>query len=320
MNSLLVVGIAAGLAAALLFATVATGSALTVFLFYAAPLPILIAGLGWRHYAGLIATVIAAIVLAIAFDVRFVFAFVIGIGLPAWTVAYLAMLARQDDTGNVEWFPIGQVVFWAAVIGALSLSIGILSVGGTDYAATLHRAIEQVLRSQTSTPAGAPLSLPNVTDAVALIDAMVVALPPAAAVLSMVTLLGNLWIAGLIVRRSGRLTRPWPAFDGARLPSFALPALACAFVAVLLGDLLGLIARVFVANLTTAYGLAGMSAVHAVSRGIAGRTAILAGLYAGIVLFSGWPFVIAALIGIADSLFDLRHRFRGRRGPPAAND
>ena len=83
----LLIGFAAGIAAALLFASVATGSALTVLLFYAAPLPILLAGLGWRHWAGLIATLVAAVVLGIVFDLRFVFAFVVGVGMPAWTPA-----------------------------------------------------------------------------------------------------------------------------------------------------------------------------------------------------------------------------------------
>ena len=46
-----VVGLGAGAAAALLFASVTSGAWLSIALFYLAPLPILIAGLGWTHWA-----------------------------------------------------------------------------------------------------------------------------------------------------------------------------------------------------------------------------------------------------------------------------
>ena len=55
MMQIVLVGLGAGAAAALLFASVASGSLAAIVLFYLAPLPILIAALGWSHLAGLIA-------------------------------------------------------------------------------------------------------------------------------------------------------------------------------------------------------------------------------------------------------------------------
>ncbi len=52
------IGLAAGAAAALLFASVASGAWLSVAMFYLAPLPILIAALGWSHWAALIAALV----------------------------------------------------------------------------------------------------------------------------------------------------------------------------------------------------------------------------------------------------------------------
>ena len=60
MMQIVLVGIGAGAAAALLFASVASGSMLATLLFYLAPLPILIAALGWSHWAALIAAAVAA--------------------------------------------------------------------------------------------------------------------------------------------------------------------------------------------------------------------------------------------------------------------
>ena len=52
MGPTLAIAFGAGLASALLFATLASGNPLAIVLFYFAALPVLIAGLGWGHYAG----------------------------------------------------------------------------------------------------------------------------------------------------------------------------------------------------------------------------------------------------------------------------
>src|ERR1700742_2288537 len=88
------VGLAAGLCSALMFASLVSGSALSLLLCYLAPLPILIAGLGGSHWAGLVATVAAAITLGLAIDASLVIVFPIGLGLPAWWLGYLTLLAR----------------------------------------------------------------------------------------------------------------------------------------------------------------------------------------------------------------------------------
>ena len=58
-------------------------------------------------------------------------------------------------------------------------------------------------------------ALPN---AGRLIDFLVAAVPPAAAVLATVTSLVNLWLAARIVNFSGLLKRPWP--QRSRLEAF----------------------------------------------------------------------------------------------------
>ena len=69
MMQVFLIGIGAGAATALLFASVASGSPLSVLLFYLAPLPILIAAIGWSHWAALIAALAASAGLAAVFGV-----------------------------------------------------------------------------------------------------------------------------------------------------------------------------------------------------------------------------------------------------------
>src|SRR5215467_8252254 len=102
MMQFILVGIAAGLASALVFASVASGSVLSIPLFYLAPLPVLIAAMGWGHASGLIAAALAALGLGIAFGGMLSVVYVVGVGLPAWWLGYLALLARPVANGSPE--------------------------------------------------------------------------------------------------------------------------------------------------------------------------------------------------------------------------
>ncbi|KAA5595597.1 DUF2232 domain-containing protein [Blastochloris sulfoviridis] len=317
MISTLSIGLSAGLASALLFASVSSGSAFAMVLFYAAPLPILITGLGWRHYAGLLAAVTAAAVLALALNPIFLVAFLAGIGAPAWLLAYLALLARPNARGEAEWYPVGRLLFWAAMIAAAGVSIGVIALGTSEeaYTAALRAAVEQVLRLQTGLPADQPLTLPGVDDVDSAVKLMITVLPLTAAVLSMLTALLNLWGAGRVVRASGRLVRPWPDLTEVRLPGFAASVFAVAAALSLVGGLVGIVAGLFAATLAVAYSLTGLSLLHAITRGYAGRGFMLGISYVAILLF-GWPLLFFVFAGLADAFLDLRRRQPGLKGPP----
>ena len=122
MMQIVLYGIGAGAAAALLFASVASGSAISVLLFYLAPLPILIAALGWSHWAALVAAFAGAAGLTAALGSYFFLAFLAGVGLPAWWLGYLALLAQpvpDSSDGALAWYPVGRIVLWAAILGPL---------------------------------------------------------------------------------------------------------------------------------------------------------------------------------------------------------
>ena len=148
MVQILLIGIGVGTASALLFASLVSGSLLSIFLFYLSPLPLLIAAIGWSHWAALFAALFAATGLALVFGMFFFIAFLIGIGLPAWWLGYLALLGRPSATGDsLDWYPPGNLVAWAALLGALVV-VAALPSFGTDEAslrATLKSGIERVL-------------------------------------------------------------------------------------------------------------------------------------------------------------------------------
>jgi hypothetical protein len=323
MWQIILIGISAGAAAvALLFASVASGSMFSIFLFYLAPLPILIAAIGWSHVAGLIATGAAAAALAVAFGAAFFMAFLVGVGLPAWWLGYLTLLARPaggNSTGTVEWYPPGRLILWATLLGAAVVTVGILNLGtdADDFRAGLKRAFERIIRIQASRPADGPMKIPGVADTDWLMDFLVTAIPPAAAVLATTTSLVNLWLAARIAKVSGRLKRPWPDLAGMEFPPLVSTLLAGAIAGSFLPGLTGIIAGVLAAPLLMAYAILGFAIMHKITSGMNGRGFILAGIYAAVSVF-GWPVLVMILIGLTDTFLDLRTRIAAKRGPPSA--
>jgi hypothetical protein len=315
MVHILLIGAGAGAAAALLFASVATGSLISVLLFYLAPLPILIAALGWSHWAALFAAVTAAGGLTIALGTYFFFAFLLGVGLPAWWLGYLTLLARPSaDGGDLDWYPVGRLVLWAAVLGALVVVTAMPTLGldADSFRSGLRKSFENILNSQGQGPTLTPKTDKVTTDRV--IDFLIMVVPPAAAILSTLINMIDLWLAGRIVRLSGRLTRPWPDLAETRLPPIAAVLLAGAVAACFLPDLPGLIGGLFVSTLMVAYAAVGLATLHSISRGMKSRSLLLSGTYTALIIF-GWPVLLLAVFGLADAFIDLRTRVAHRRPP-----
>jgi hypothetical protein len=319
MMQIALIGIAAGAASALLFASVASGTLLAIPLFYLAPLPIVIAAVGWSHLAGLIAALVAATSLAVVLGGFFFISFLIGIGLPAWWLGYLALLARQvgPQPDDLEWYPIGRIVLWAAVLAALVVSVGILAIGtdAESFRSGLRGAIERLLGVRADMPKRSTFKLPGLGEMDA-VEFMVLITPPTAAVVALITNLMALWLAGRVVNVSGRLKRPWPDLAALSFPSSAHGLLAAALAATFLPGIAAIIAGVFAASLLMAYALLGLAVMHALTRGIGGRGFILGSIYVAIFVF-GWPMLLMSLLGLTDALLDLRGRVAASRGPPS---
>ena len=307
MMQIVPIGLGAGLASALLFASIASGSPVAIVLFYLAPLPILLAGIGWNHLAALVAAIAAAVGLGTLFGFWFFLAHLAGVGIPAYFLAYVAMLGRHTPDGTMEWYPAGKLVLWTAGLAAAATALTI-PVFGTDletYRASVKQIFERVIRLQLGTPAGEPLKLPSGGNAAVALDLLATMMPPVAATIAMLTTLFNLWLAGRIARISGRLARTWPDLSETSFPAMTpvvlLAAIALSFVASIVGVAAGMLA----ACLLLAYAILGFAVIHQLTRPLSARGFILGGVWL-VVLVLGWPVIVVALIGLADGLLDLR--------------
>jgi hypothetical protein len=320
MMQIVLTGIGAGAAAALLFASVSSGSWLSVALFYLAPLPVMIAGLGWSHWAALIAALTGSLALGAVFNFVFLLAFLAGAGIPAWWLTYIAMLARPAGNGatpGLEWYPPGRLVVWAALLAAMLVTIAILNFGfdAESFRTGLSRALAHLLRAETGETPDAPLKIPGVENPRQLLDFLVITIPPAAAVLATVTNVLNLWLAGRVVKFSGRLARPWPELSAMTFPRPVTAVLAVAMGLSFVGGLVGIVAGALSASLLMAYGVLGFAVLHAVTQHMDARGFLLGGTYAAVLVF-GWPVLALCVLGLIDIAFDLRGRVAHKRGPP----
>jgi hypothetical protein len=322
MIQLGLVGLGAGAAAALLFASATSGSWLSILLFYLAPLPIMIAGLGWSHWAALIAAASGALAVGTVFGITLFFAFLAGAGIPAWWLSYLALLARPVTAGlvttspgtlpapandSLEWYPPGRLVVWAAALAALVVVVAIPNFGtdAESFRATLTQALNRMLQVNSDTP--------DAINSERLITFLVATIPPAAAILATITNVLNLWLAARIVSFSGLLKRPWPDLSAIEFPRILVGVLAVAMVVSFASGLAGIVGGVLTSSLMMAYSVLGFAVVHSITTGISSRPFLLGGIYASVFVF-GWPILVLCLLGIAEGPLDLRARAARKRG------
>ncbi|MFC5069135.1 DUF2232 domain-containing protein [Flaviflagellibacter deserti] len=313
MMIVFLVGLASGIASATLSLALASGSTLSVLLFIFAPLPIFIASLGWQHQAGLIGVMIAASVLFGLGDFDTARAYVLSVGAPSWWLAYLALLGRSRDEGNPEagmdWYPVGRLIIWAALLGAGLVLVTIPLVAGSldEYRAAIRTTFETFLRVETGTPAGQPVTLPGGGDPTRITELAVLALPPLAAALWSTVSLVNLWVAGRVVRTSGRLARPWPNISEFQLPRFSLLIMLGATAASILPGIAGFTAGILSTSFAIPFAMLGLALIHAGTRGTTGRGLIIGAAYV-LLAVQAWTVIILTFIGIAEHVFSIRDR------------
>src|ERR1700754_12046 len=194
MMTTLLIALAAGSASVLMFASIISGALISLVLFYLAPLPLMVAGLGWGPLCATIGGIAAALGLGAVFALPYCIAFVLTIALPAWWLGHLALLGRPVTTatsaGNgaapaapvMEWYPIGRILLWTAGFAALTSMAALFTLGGD--AATIAGALRRGLLRIVGVRGAAPAT----GDTDQFIDALVAIAPAAASVVAMMTL------------------------------------------------------------------------------------------------------------------------------------
>ncbi|WP_065755080.1 hypothetical protein [Bradyrhizobium paxllaeri] len=318
MITIVLIGLAAGCASALMFASIISGALISLLLFYLAPLPLMVVALGWGPLAATIGGIAAAAGLGAIFGLAYCIAFAITVAVPAWWLGHLALLGRplpaaaEDGSApaavQLEWYPVGRILLWIAGFAALTTIAAMLTLGGDAQAiqGVLRRGLMRILAPRGSTPSA---------DIERWVTALAIIAPAAATIVAMMTLTLNLWLAGKVTATSGRLQRPWPDLKSAELPPMTLVALSVALAFCFIGGLAAMFAQIATTALMMAYGLTGFAVLHTLTLALKSRVFWLCSAYAIVIVF-GWPVLAMIALGLADAIFGLRQRYLRGKPPP----
>ena len=319
MIAITIIALAAGCASALMFASIISGALISLVLFYLAPLPLMVAALGWGAIAATIGGIAAASGLGAIFGLPYCIAFAVTVALPAWWLGHLALLGRplpNAASGNgsappapqLEWYPVGRILLWIAGFAALTTIAAMLTLGTDAETITgaLRRGLARILTPRDAAALG---------DIERWVAALAVIAPGAATIVAMMTLTLNLWLAGKITATSGRLHRHWPDLKSAELPPMTLVALSVALAFCFVGGLLAMFAQIVTTALMMAYALTGFAVLHTLTLALKSRVIWLCCAYAVVVTF-GWPVLAMIALGLADAVFGIRQRYLRGKPPP----
>lgn len=293
MTRLIALPLAAGLLSALLFLSVAKGMAFGVVLSYAAPLPLLMAGLGLGMGAAAVGGIVGAAAVAMVVGGFAALPFLVAVGLPGVIVANRALLWRTNADGTTAWYPPGLVLAWLTAAGLALILVGAVLVSGHPegvrgwMAEAIGRTLELVAPQVAAEDRSKAVEWWT-----PLFPAMVVGS------WLLMAAVNSVGAQGLLVRM-GRNRRPSPAYRELWLPDWlGLVLVAAAAVGTLAGGDPGYVAVNVAAVSLVPFAFLGVAGIHRWAAGRPQARLILAVTYGLLILAFGWAAMAAAGLGL----------------------
>nr|WP_320141984.1 DUF2232 domain-containing protein [uncultured Cohaesibacter sp.] len=320
MTNYLIIGIIAGLCTALLNLSGYVGGmfGLGIFLIILSPLPLMIASLGWGSFTGLIAVLSSGVALSLLISPLAGLIFMVVNSIPPWWLARLTTLNQTNsETGEVIWYPIDRLLIWIASIACVTSVAMFIPFGFSldQYRDTISAMMNEVYKAQQlSLPQGTALTIEDIVS-------MITWMAPMASVLMVIfSSVVNLYLAGKVVQKSGRLQRPWPNLHQLILPPVVVFIFLVGFALMfILSGLPQILAQIVAAAFGTAVLLVGLSVLHYMTRQSPARLVILWTTYFLLAIFQ-WIGVVLILLGSAEIFFNIRSRKPGGPLGPKGQD
>jgi hypothetical protein len=286
--------LAAGIASALLYLLLTSGSPAALVLAYFSQTPLFMVGLGLGLTPALIACGVALVGLATAGELLTTLLFLVLSVVPVVYIVRQGLLSRPGAGGQVEWYPPGPLLGGLTAYGLLLLGLVVVFHGGQ---------IEEVSReyldklAQASGGALGPRA-----------DMLARYIPGAVLASALLMTVVNATLAQGALQRMGHALRPSPQWRTVVLPRWLTPALAVAALAAFLPDAIGVIGANSAVIVAMPFMLVGLAVLHTISKTWPARGLALGLIYATTVIL-GWPAILVAGLGVVDQWLPLR---RGR--------
>ncbi len=316
------VGIGAGVLAGLLHAAILQPSPMTTLLFYASPLPIFFAGLGWGVKAAALGAFAGTLLMLLVAGMAPALTFLASAGAGPTILVWLALKSRPAEGPPVEgeaeaqgyqWYPEGRLVLWAAAMAGALTAAAIL-IAAPDLETFRAETEELVSRMVAAMSEGmGQAEIERLRDMVRM---MVAILPLVAASVWLLSTLINLKLAATILSSLKLGLRPWARFGALAFPRKAAFALPMALAASFLPGMAGFIGSLFAAAVFTAFALLGLAVLHGLTEGMRMRGVLLASLYLALFLLNWLLVVPFAALGLLDMALNMRARPSTPPTPP----
>lgn len=296
MNPILI-ALIAGLVSALFYNAFAYAGAFGLVLIYLSPFPIIIAGLALRWVMGFAAAVVAALLIAIMTGAPVAgISYFVSVGLPAGILGYLALLARSDEKGGLEWFPIGDLVSVSAALSIAVVVFGAYTQGGFQAMDQATGAIfDQIAQMDNS-----PLAEREGMSPEEMRSMFVWLLPIVGGISLFLSYLASLYVAGRILRSRNTLLRPWPVISELTLPFWTALATAGFVLLSMSSGEAGRIGELGFGVFLMALAVQGLALIHSITIGNPMRFGLLFGLYGLLIIIPLIPVyvIVLAFVGI----------------------
>ncbi|MBL6954754.1 MAG: DUF2232 domain-containing protein [Alphaproteobacteria bacterium] len=294
MSQYILIAVSAGLVSGLLQGALVLPAAGGLLLAYIAPLPLFLVGLGMGLRAGVVAVLVAGAVSVLFAGPVFAATQAVVYGLPTIILCRQALLSRNDEHGQVQWYPPGHLMLWMSgiAIAGVVLAMAGMTLFGDGLMAYLKSVME---------PFAAEFAIEEQRE---MLWALLDYLPAFFAASWTLGLLFNGTLAQGLLVRFGYNLRPTPELTDIRLPAAWIGVLLGALALSSLSGLIGVFGKTLAAIAIVPYFLLGLGVIHGFLRPWKGRMAILV-LFYGLLFL--WPVpVLVAGLGLLSAVLRLR--------------
>jgi hypothetical protein len=207
-QTILPIGILAGIVATLLVLGANAQLSFASLLYAASALPILVAGLGWGNRAAIAGVITAAVLAAILVSPMFAIATAVITLIPAGWLSHLANLARPaSELGGpdhlVAWYPISDILLHLCGLVTIAvIALGVVIGYGPEMTDQMVDAMTGALQAQEPAFAPDPSGLAQTKSMIVLM------LPMFQGGIWVMLLFAAFYVAVRVVSRSGRALRP----------------------------------------------------------------------------------------------------------------
>ncbi|SOE17435.1 predicted membrane protein DUF2232 [Hoeflea halophila] len=297
----LLVGLLAGVSAALLLVSAGSPSGISFMLFAAAALPILIAGLGWSNLASILAVLAAMAVIGLATTPQAALVSTVTTLAPAAWIAHLSNLARPAEEvggpeGAIVWYPLSDIFVNIALCVCVALvAVGLALGYGADFVGELVEIFVATLKDSNTS------YQPSAEGLAEMKQFFLYALPAIQAAMWVLILFAGWYVASGIVRMSGRSKRSKDDIPSQlRMPRMGALALAAGVALSFIDGGIGLIGWTISGAFGMGFVAAGFAVAHHRTRGKPARGLLLWVAYLATVLFTV-PLAFFLFLGLFDT-------------------